>query len=56
MIDRGAQAVDGLQAGLVYAGFSLGVLPAQALALALALALTTPGARAALLFHARVSV
>ena len=58
MIDRGAQAVDGLQAGLVYAGFSLGVLPAQALALALALALTLtrPGARAALLFHARVSV
>ncbi|MBC7550713.1 MAG: dienelactone hydrolase family protein [Cellulomonas sp.] len=50
VIDRGAQAVDGLQAGLVYAGFSLGVLPAQALAQ------TRPGARAALLFHARVSV
>ena len=50
VIDRGAQAVDGLQAGLVYAGFSLGVLPAQALAQ------TRPGARAALLFHACVSV
>ena len=54
VIDRGAQAVDGLQAGLVYAGFSLGLLPDQALALALTL--TRPGARAALLFHARVSV
>ena len=53
VIDRGAQAVDGLQAGLIYAGFSLRVL----LALALALTLTSrPGARAALLFHARVSV
>ncbi len=50
MIDRGVQAVAGLPAGLVYAGFSLGVLPAQKLAQ------TRPGARGALLFYACVPV
>jgi len=32
IIQRGARAVDGLAADLVYVGFSLGVLPAQYLA------------------------
>lgn len=32
VIKRGTEAVEGLPAGLVYAGFSLGVLPAQMLA------------------------
>lgn len=32
VIERGARAVDGLPGELVYAGFSLGVLPAQSLA------------------------
>ncbi len=32
VIERGARAVEGLPAALVYAGFSLGVLPAQKLA------------------------
>jgi dienelactone hydrolase len=50
VIDRGAKAVEGLPAGLVYAGFSLGVLPAQKLAQ------TRPGARGALLFYACVPV
>jgi dienelactone hydrolase len=44
VIGRGARAVEGLPAELVYAGFSLGVLPAQKLAQ------TRPGARGALLF------
>ena len=44
--ERGVRAVEGLPAGLVYAGFSLGVLPAQMLAQ------TRTGARGALLFHA----
>ena len=44
VLARGARAVDGLPAGLVYAGFSLGVLPAQMLAQ------TRPGTRGALLF------
>ncbi|MBA2277861.1 MAG: dienelactone hydrolase family protein [Chloroflexia bacterium] len=48
VIARGVRAVDGLPAGLVYAGFSLGVLPVQKLAQ------TRPGARGALLFHACV--
>jgi dienelactone hydrolase len=42
---RGSQAVESLSAELVYAGFSLGVLPAQMLAQ------TRPGARGALLFY-----
>lgn len=48
LIERGVQAAEGLPAGLVYAGFSLGVLPAQKLAQ------TRPGARGALLFQACV--
>jgi len=32
VIERGVRAVEGLPAALVYAGFSLGVLPAQKLA------------------------
>src|SRR5215475_3648326 len=50
VIERGAQAVEGLPAGLVYAGFSLGVLPAQKLAQ------TRPGARGALLFYSCIPV
>jgi dienelactone hydrolase len=50
LIERGVRAVEKLPAGLVYAGFSLGVLPAQKLAQ------TRPGARGALLFHACVPV
>ena len=50
VISRGVQAVEGLPAGLVYAGFSLGVLPAQMLAQ------TRPGARGALLFYSCVPV
>ena len=47
---RGARAVEGLTAGLVYAGFSLGVLPAQMLAQ------TRTGARGALLCYSCVPV
>jgi dienelactone hydrolase len=50
VLQRGARAVEGLSAELVYAGFSLGVLPAQMLAQ------TRPGARGALLFHSCVPV
>jgi dienelactone hydrolase len=50
MIERGARAAQGLPAELVYAGFSLGVLPAQMLAQ------TRPGARGALLCYACVPV
>jgi dienelactone hydrolase len=46
IIERGVRAADDLPAELVYAGFSLGVLPAQKLAQ------IRPGARGALLFHA----
>jgi dienelactone hydrolase len=49
IIRRGSDAAKELPADIVYAGFSLGVLPAQALAQ------TRPGARGALLFHACVS-
>jgi dienelactone hydrolase len=45
IIQRGAAAAEDLPAELVYAGFSLGVLPAQMLAQ------TRPGARGALLLH-----
>jgi dienelactone hydrolase len=45
IIDRGTAVADGLPSSLVYAGFSLGALPAQSLAQ------TRPGARGALLFH-----
>ena len=50
VIERGTRAVEGLPAGLVYAGFSLGVLPAQKLAQ------TRPGAAGALLFYSCVPV
>ena len=50
VIARAAGTVEGRPAGLVYAGFSLGVLPAQMLAQ------TRPGARGALLFHSCVPV
>ncbi|MDU0306659.1 dienelactone hydrolase family protein [Rhizobium sp. 10PS4] len=45
MRERGVHLADELPAGLVYAGFSFGVLPAQKLAQ------TRPGARGALLFY-----
>ena len=45
-----SRSAEGLPAELVYAGFSLGVMPAQALAQ------TRPGARGALLFYAAVPV
>jgi dienelactone hydrolase len=48
IIDRGRAAADGLPNDIVYAGFSLGVLPAQMLAQ------TRPGAMGALLFHSCV--
>ncbi|MGH6919425.1 MAG: dienelactone hydrolase family protein, partial [Geminicoccaceae bacterium] len=48
IIRRGSDAAKVLPADIVYAGFSLGVLPAQALAQ------TRPGARGALFFHACV--
>jgi dienelactone hydrolase len=50
VIGRGVRAVEELPAELVYAGFSLGVLPAQMLAQ------TRPGARGALLFYSCVPV
>jgi len=50
VIERGVRAVEGLPAELVYAGFSLGVLPAQMLAQ------TRPGARGALLFYSCIPV
>jgi dienelactone hydrolase len=48
IIDRGTAAAEGLPNELVYAGFSLGVLPAQKLAQ------TRAGARGALLFSSCV--
>lgn len=48
IVRRGVAAAEGLPADLVYAGFSLGVLPAQALAR------TRPGARGALLYSSCV--
>ncbi|MET9433711.1 dienelactone hydrolase family protein [Streptomyces sp. NPDC006551] len=48
IVERGVRAAEGLPGGLVYAGFSLGVLPAQKLAQ------TRPGAAGALLFSACV--
>jgi dienelactone hydrolase len=50
VMERGVRAVDGLPDDLVYAGFSLGVLPAQKLAQ------TRAGARGALLFYSCVPV
>jgi dienelactone hydrolase len=48
IIERGRLAADSLPDGIVYAGFSLGALPAQLLAQ------TRPGAKGALLFHSCV--
>jgi dienelactone hydrolase len=45
IIRRGSAAATELPADIVYAGFSLGVLPAQSLAQ------TRPGARGAILYH-----
>jgi dienelactone hydrolase len=50
VVNRGVQAVQGLSPDLVYAGFSLGVVPAQMLAQ------TRPGTRGALLFYSCVPV
>lgn len=46
ILERGRLAADSLPNEIVYAGFSLGVLPAQMLAQ------TRPGTKGALLFHA----
>ena len=48
ILERGRLAAEALPAELVYAGFSLGVMPAQMLAM------TRPGAVAAVLMHAAV--
>ena len=50
VLERGVRAAEGLSAESVYAGFSLGVMPAQRLAQ------TRPAARVALLFHACLPV
>jgi dienelactone hydrolase len=50
VIERGDRAANDLASGLVYAGFSLGVVPAQKLAQ------TRPGARGALLFYSCVPI
>jgi dienelactone hydrolase len=50
LIERGQRVAEDLPTALVYAGFSLGVLPAQSLAQC------RPGARGALLLHACVPV
>ncbi len=49
-LERGRRAVEGMQDGLVYVGFSLGVLPAQMLAQ------TRPGAAGALFAHACIPI
>jgi dienelactone hydrolase len=48
LMERGRLAADGLPNELVYAGFSLGAMPAQLLAQ------TRPGAKGALLLHAAI--
>lgn len=50
LLERGEHAADALPAEVVYAGFSLGVMPAQKLAQ------TRPGASGAALFHACLPV
>jgi dienelactone hydrolase len=50
VMGRGKRAVEGLPAGLVFAGFSLGVVPAQMLAQ------TRPGGRGALFFYSCIPV
>jgi dienelactone hydrolase len=48
IVERGQLVADSLPNAIVYAGFSLGALPAQMLAQ------TRPGAKGALLFHAAI--
>jgi dienelactone hydrolase len=48
ILERGRLAAESLPNGLVYAGFSLGAMPAQMLAQ------TRPGAKGALLFHSAI--
>lgn len=48
IMHAGAEVADGLSSDLVYAGFSLGVVPAQRLAQ------QRPGVRGALLYHAAI--
>ena len=48
ILEQGKKTAESLPSGLVYAGFSLGVMPAQALAQ------TRPGAKGALLFSAAI--
>src|SRR4029453_14469147 len=48
IIGRGSRAAEELPADVVYAGFSLGVMPAQSLTP------TRPGGRGAILFHGRL--
>jgi dienelactone hydrolase len=48
IIERGRLSAESLPSGLVYAGFSLGAMPAQMLAQ------TRPGAQGALLFHSAI--
>src|SRR3954451_24003509 len=48
ILERGVAAAEGLPAGLVYAGMSLGAMPAQKLAQ------TRPGAKGAVLLHGAV--
>jgi dienelactone hydrolase len=50
VFDRAVKAAEGLPTDVVYAGFSLGGMPAQSLAQ------TRPGARGALLFHSAAPV
>jgi dienelactone hydrolase len=50
VLERGVRAADGLPADVVYAGFSLGVMPAQKLAQ------SRPGASGALFLHACLPV
>lgn len=50
VIERGRLAAESLPNKVVYAGFSLGVLPAQMLAQ------TRPGAKGALLFHSAIPI
>ena len=48
ILDRGVHAGEGLPSDSVYAGFSMGVMPAQMLVQ------TRPGARGALFFHSAI--
>ena len=50
IMERGRLAADGLPSEIVYAGFSLGAMPAQMLAQ------TRPGAKGALLLHASIPI